>query len=331
MLAALLRALAPYTPTLVGTFPLGLAVEGSDLDVACVCAPGASGLDDFERVVRALPGAAAVVITRVATEPPALAAQLAWDGVPIEIFGQPVPVTAQHGFRHMIVEGRLLAIGGEALRDRVRARKQAGAKTEPAFAQVLGLDGDPYAAVLALESSTRDALVRLVDRALGDAPDGELRIAAHLGDRAALRPLFRIADDSDVAIDGYLARGMVLVASRGGPAIGHVQLLGPDEADARAGGGWELKSLGVLAAERGTGLGRRLVEAAFAHARARGARRVVLSTGAADTALLRFYQRRGFRFMAIERDVFVPAAGYPADLEVDGIPLRDQVWLDAAL
>jgi ribosomal protein S18 acetylase RimI-like enzyme len=331
MLAALFRALAPYTPTLVGTFPLGLAVEGSDLDVACACAPGPSGLDDFERRVRALPGAAAAVFARVATEPPAVTAQLAWDGVPIEIFGQPVPVTAQHGFRHMIVEGRLLAIGGDALRDRVRARKQAGAKTEPAFARVLGLEGDPYAALLALESWTHDALVRLVGGALGGASGGALRIDEHVGDRAALRPLFRIADDSDVAIDGYLERGTVLVATRGGTPIGHVQLLGPGEAGARVGDDWELKSLAVVAAERGTGLGRRLVEAALAHARARGAARVVLSTGAADTALLRFYQRRGFRFVAVERDVFVPAAGYPADLQVDGIPLRDQVWLDARL
>jgi hypothetical protein len=30
----------------------------------------------------------------------------------------------------------------------------------------------------------------------------------------------------------------------------------------------------------------------------------------------------------IERDAFTAAAGYPPDLAVGGIPLRDRVWLD---
>jgi hypothetical protein len=46
---------------------------------------------------------------------------------------------------------------------------------------------------------------------------------------------------------------------------------------------------------------------------------------------LRFYQRQGFRFRSVERDAFGPATGYPPGLEVDGIALRDRVWLDHAL
>ena len=30
----------------------------------------------------------------------------------------------------------------------------------------------------------------------------------------------------------------------------------------------------------------------------------------------------------IERDAFTPATGYPAGLLVDGIAVRDRVWLD---
>ena len=33
-----------------------------------------------------------------------------------------------------------------------------------------------------------------------------------------------------------------------------------------------------------------------------------------------------FRLTHIERDVFTPAAGYPADLQVDGIRALDRVW-----
>ncbi|MBL7618776.1 MULTISPECIES: hypothetical protein [unclassified Frankia] len=46
---------------------------------------------------------------------------------------------------------------------------------------------------------------------------------------------------------------------------------------------------------------------------------------------LRFYQRRGFRFRAVERDAFTEATGYPAGIVIDGIELRDRVWLDLAL
>jgi len=167
MLARLLRDLAPFDPTIVGTFPLGLQIDGSDLDIACTC----RDLDAFERALRAslttaAPGAAPVRIERVALSPEAMVAALAWDGLPIELFCQPLPVHEQAGFRHMIVEGRLLALGGAPLRDRVRALKLAGAKTEPAFAQVLGLAGDPYAALLTLEDWPTPRLRDLVLAAL---------------------------------------------------------------------------------------------------------------------------------------------------------------------
>jgi len=35
--------------------------------------------------------------------------------------------------------------------------------------------------------------------------------------------------------------------------------------------------------------------------------------------------------LAIDRDAFTPATGYPPDTDVDGIPLRDRVWLDLRL
>jgi hypothetical protein len=71
-------------------------------------------------------------------------------GVPFEIFGQARPVREQDGWRHFWVEKRLLRLGGENLREAVMTARRQGAKTEPAFAQVLGLEGDPYRAMLGL-------------------------------------------------------------------------------------------------------------------------------------------------------------------------------------
>ena len=56
-----------------------------------------------------------------------------------------------------------------------------------------------------------------------------------------------------------------------------------------------------------------------------------MATAAADIGNLRFYQRVGFRLRAVERDAFTPETGYAPGLRIDGIELRDRVWLDHEL
>lgn len=149
-------------------------------------------------------------------------------------------------------------------------------------------------------------------------------IAPFTGNRTELLELFRLADDSDAAIAAYLDAGDVLVAVRDGRVVGHVQIL--VEA-----GVWQINSVAVIDSERGAGLGRRLVEAGVDHARSRGARVIEVATATADIGLLRFYQRLGFRMTRIERDVFTPAAGYPAELFSDGVRVLDRVWFERRL
>jgi GNAT superfamily N-acetyltransferase len=74
-----------------------------------------------------------------------------------------------------------------------------------------------------------------------------------------------------------------------------------------------------------------LVRAAVDLAAAEDATEMVVATAAADIGNLRFYQRQGFRMRAVERDAFTTATGYPPGIDVDGIPLRDRVWLDRPL
>jgi hypothetical protein len=75
----------------------------------------------------------------------------------------------------------------------------------------------------------------------------------------------------------------------------------------------------------------RRMRVALQRCRDRGVRRITVSTAAADTGNLRFYQRQGFRMLRIDRDVFGPDAGYAEGIVIDGIPLRDRVWLDQEL
>jgi ribosomal protein S18 acetylase RimI-like enzyme len=151
----------------------------------------------------------------------------------------------------------------------------------------------------------------------------EIRIEPYLGDRSALRGLFELAEDSPAQLDSYLPVGRVLVALRGAAVVGHLQLV-----DTAVPGQMEIKNMAVRETDQGRGIGARLVRAALDLAAAGCGTSVVVATAAADTGNLRFYQRQGFRMRDIERDAFTPAAGYPAGTRIDGIELRDRVWLD---
>ena len=55
---------------------------------------------------------------------------------------------------------------------------------------------------------------------------------------------------------------------------------------------------------------------------------LAVATAAADVGNLRFYQLAGFRMRSVKRDAFSPTTGYAAEMLIDGIRLRDRVWLD---
>jgi len=157
-IVSLLRLLTPYDATLVGTFPLGLQVEQSELDIACA----AYDLAAFEKVLRAHLGEHPFDTERVALMDEASVTKLACDDLQIEVFAQATPVHRQQGFRHMIMEGRLLALGGDSLRSEVLRLKRTGLQTEPAFARALRLTGDPYEQLLKLESWDERRLLALI-------------------------------------------------------------------------------------------------------------------------------------------------------------------------
>jgi GNAT superfamily N-acetyltransferase len=152
---------------------------------------------------------------------------------------------------------------------------------------------------------------------------GTTAIELHQGSRDELRELFELAEDSADQLASYLADGRVLVARSGDLPVGHLQLVDTDRP-----GRAEIKNMAVRAELQGRGLGARLVRAAVDLVATAGGTELIVATAAADVGNLRFYQRQGFRMRDIERDAFTPATGYPPGLTIDGIALRDRVWLD---
>jgi ribosomal protein S18 acetylase RimI-like enzyme len=152
-----------------------------------------------------------------------------------------------------------------------------------------------------------------------------LQIEKYDGPREALAWLFAEADDSASQIGSYKDLGDILVAKRSGKIVGHAQIVEMAEA-----GAFELKSLAVDERWRSQGVGAALVQAAVAHCRDGGGRSLVVATAAASIPALKFYQRQGFRISRVIRDFYVPERGY-RPLDLDGIPLLDEIILDIAL
>jgi hypothetical protein len=161
---ALWPTLHAFGPVLTGTIPLDIDLPGSDADVVCGVLPAARPA--FVALVRKhyghLPGFQLTERRIGALD--SVVASFTVDNLVIEVFGQALPATQQQAYRHMVVEHAVLEIGGEPWRRAVRALKQQGLKTEPAFAALLGLPGDPYAALLTLEQVSVEELAALVAR-----------------------------------------------------------------------------------------------------------------------------------------------------------------------
>jgi hypothetical protein len=140
----ILLDLSIFEATLVGSVPLAIDVPDSDLDIIC----RTFDLDRFgEKLALLYGGRPGFAVRREAAH---VVAGFRHGRESIEVFGQDVRIDQQAGFRHMLVEWRLLSLGGERLRRSVVALKLRGFKTEPAFAAVLGLSGDPYQRLLEL-------------------------------------------------------------------------------------------------------------------------------------------------------------------------------------
>lgn len=151
-------------------------------------------------------------------------------------------------------------------------------------------------------------------------------IEEYAGPHRDLEWSFRLAEDSDQQLDAYIDLGRVWVARTSeGDIVGHLQAV-RREAEV-----WEVVNTAVAEQARGQGVGRALLDRAMAEARTAGAVRMILATATADVGNLRFYQRCGFRMTHVVPDAFGPYQGYPPGLEVEGIPLRDQVWFEREL
>jgi hypothetical protein len=142
----ILSKLAEFDPILVGTIPINIDIENSDLDIICHW----KNKIDFTEKLNSVFGKENEFTIREAiiNEKESIIANFKINDFEIEVFGQNTPTKDQNGYKHMIIEHEILQSKGENFRLEIIKLKQKGYKTEPAFAFLLGLKGDPYVELL---------------------------------------------------------------------------------------------------------------------------------------------------------------------------------------
>lgn len=143
---AIFETLATFNPILVGTIPIEIDIETSDLDIICEWSEKQHFIDflttrfsdftDFKCWSREIHDQDSVIANfRIAD-------------FEIEIFGQNLHPKEQFAYKHLMIEHQILEHYGEDFKEKVIALKKKGIKTEPAFAHLLGLKGNPYMELL---------------------------------------------------------------------------------------------------------------------------------------------------------------------------------------
>lgn len=142
----ILENLSAFNPILVGTIPINIDVENSDLDIICYW----NDKSEFIEKIKSLFSKESHFTIRenVINNQESVVANFHIDDFEIEIFGQNIPTQDQNGYRHMLIEAQILHSKGENFRLEVIKLKENGIKTEPAFGLLLGLNGNVYEELL---------------------------------------------------------------------------------------------------------------------------------------------------------------------------------------
>lgn len=140
------QILGPFDPILTGTIPIEIDIPESDLDLICHCTDHEIFEHEILKHFSHQNGFAQKRITINSIL--STVACFKTNHFEFEIFGQNIPTTQQNAYQHMIKEHDILMHLGEHFKDQVIQLKRQGIKTEPAFAQLLNLPGNPYTELL---------------------------------------------------------------------------------------------------------------------------------------------------------------------------------------
>ena len=138
-----------YNSILTGTIPIEIDLPESDLDIICSC----KNHREFSKLLSELfkNQNEFNIHSKTYNGMQSTIAKFKTEKFEIEIFGQNKPTEQQNAYRHMLIEYQILKAKGKAFQSEIIKLKEQGIKTEPAFAKLLELEGNPYEKLLNLK------------------------------------------------------------------------------------------------------------------------------------------------------------------------------------
>lgn len=140
--------LKDFSPILVGTIPLNIDIDTSDLDIICSW----NIKDNFIELIKNnfYNKEKFKISEKIIRNELSIISSFYIEKFKIEVFGQKTPVKEQFAYKHMVIEYNILKYRGENFKLKVIDLKKLGYKTEEAFTKLLNVSGDPYIELLKL-------------------------------------------------------------------------------------------------------------------------------------------------------------------------------------
>lgn len=151
-----MQTLLKYKPLLVGTIPINIDVNNSDLDIVCEV----DNFEIFETLLKEEFSKYSDFYINYNKKDLIIVCSFKIDEVEIEIYGSKTKSSESNGYRHMMIENRILKLLGNEFRLKVINLKESGLKTEPSFAKLLNLKGNPYEELLLLEKYSDEYIIK---------------------------------------------------------------------------------------------------------------------------------------------------------------------------
>lgn len=218
-----------YDPILTGTVPIAIDIEGSDLDIICE-------VYDFSEFKQRLTDhfgdyVGFEISEKTVSGIKRMKASFRLESWDVEVFGQPIPTSEQNAYRHMLIEDRFLRLAGDDFANQVISLKRQGMKTEPAFAFLLYLNGDPYESLFELDNWS-DEEIRLVGESYSNiicrvSDFVKNRIYSYKPSKDHIDPVF--GPNAEYSYQRYIDDHTIFVSQGWNENVAHLTIHGKDE------------------------------------------------------------------------------------------------------
>ncbi|WXR62615.1 DUF4269 domain-containing protein [Peptostreptococcaceae bacterium AGR-M142] len=147
------KILKEYQPVLVGTIPIDIDTDTSDLDIVCKV----DDFFEFKKLLKENFSKFKNFKIKFDEEKQIMICNFFISDMEIEIYSSKLDSKKTNGYRHMIIEHRILNLLNLEFKEQIIELKKNGLKTEPAFGKLLGMD-NPYEELLLLENLNDEEL-----------------------------------------------------------------------------------------------------------------------------------------------------------------------------